>query len=219
LRADASLQAVWPQHTIHIFEMAFTQHSILYLHGFLSSPQSVKARLLGDYLAAQQTPLHYAVPALPEEPGRALAAASAALAVERDAGRAVGLVGSSMGGFYATVLAQRHGLRAVLVNPSVLPHRYLHRYLGEMVNPYSGRRFTLDQRHVAELEAMAPGGIDHPDRLWLLAQSGDEVLDYRDAVNFYAGCRQTVEAGGDHMFQGFDRYLPDIIKFLQCAPE
>lgn len=192
---------------------------VLYLHGFISSPQSAKARAVVACAQALRPPLRVRVPALPEEPGRALAAAEVALQEELAAGAApLGLIGSSMGGFYATVLAQRYGLRAVLVNPAVNPQRYVRNHLGEHVNPYSGRRFRLDHSHVAELEALAPAAIAAPERLWLLAQTGDAVLDYRAAVDFYAGCRQTVESGGDHHFQGFERHLPAILNFLQCAP-
>lgn len=199
--------------------MSMPDTSILYLHGFISSPQSAKARSLSAYLGAHQPRWHCVIPALPEEPGRAFALAEAALQREREAGHNVlGVVGSSMGGFHATVLAERYGLRAVVINPAVRPHRHLARYLGEHDNPYTGRRFTIDQRHIAELEALEPPPPADPN-IWLLAQRGDEVLDCRDAVSFYAGCRQTVEEGGDHAFQGFDRYLPAIIKFLQCGAE
>ena len=188
--------------------------AIVYLHGFLSSPQSAKARLLGDFLR-DRADIEYRVPVLPEEPALALAAAEEAVLELRGAGVAsIGLVGSSMGGFYATVLALRHGLRAVLVNPSVAPQRRIRMYFGEQVNPYSGRRFTLDASHAALLAAVAPAAIEHPENLWLLAQAGDEVLDYREAERFYAGCRQTIEPGGDHQFQGFERHLPAVVDFL-----
>jgi predicted esterase YcpF (UPF0227 family) len=189
--------------------------AIVYLHGFLSSPQSAKARQLGDFLRTHKPAVDYVVPALPEEPGRGLAAAEQAILALRDAGvQPIGLVGSSMGGFYATVLAQRHGLRAVLVNPSVAPQRRIRMFYGEHVNPYSDRRFTLDANHAAELAAMAPATLDRPGDFWLLAQAGDEVLDYSEAERFYAGCRQTIEPGGDHQFQGFERHLPALFDFL-----
>ncbi len=189
--------------------------AIVYLHGFLSSPQSLKARLLGDFLRGLDSSVDYAVPALPEEPARALAAAEQAVLELRRAGaRSIGLVGSSMGGFYATVLALRHGLRAVLVNPSVAPQHRIRWFFGPQVNPYSGRQFTLDASHATELAAMAPVAIDRKDDFWLLAQCGDEVLDYREAESFYAGCRQTIEPGGDHQFQGFERHLPAVLEFL-----
>jgi len=193
--------------------------TLLYLHGFISSPQSAKARLVADYIATNFPAWRCRIPALPEQPGRALAAAEAALLEARAAGgEPLGLIGSSMGGFYATLLAVRHGLRAVLINPAVRPHRLLSHYLGEHDNPYTGRRFTLDERDVAELAALSTAPPASAN-LWLLAQRGDEVLDCEDAINFYAGCRQTVEPGGNHAFQGFARYLPDIVKFLQCRPE
>lgn len=189
--------------------------AIVYLHGFLSSPQSAKAQLTGDFLRARNAAIDYVVPALPEEPARALAAAEQAVLELRRAGvQPIGLIGSSMGGFYATVLALRYGLRAVLVNPSVAPQRRIRMLYGEHVNPYSGRRFTLDASHAAELAAVAPAAIDRVDDFWLLAQEGDEVLDYREAERFYAGCRQTIEPGGDHQFQGFERHLPALVEFL-----
>jgi uncharacterized protein len=192
-----------------------TTPAIIYLHGFLSSPQSAKARLVGDYLAIQPVAIDYSVPSLPEEPARALAAAEQALLAQRALNNGpVALIGSSMGGFYATILAQRYNLRAVLINPSVAPQRRIHEYFGAQQNPYSGRRFVLDASDADELAKMAPRPCHTPDNFWLLVQRGDEVLDYREAVQFYAGCKQTVEPGGDHQFQGFERYLPDAIDFL-----
>lgn len=189
--------------------------AIVYLHGFLSSPQSAKARLTGDFLRGRNPDVDYVVPALPEEPARALAAAEqSVLELQRAGAQSIGLIGSSMGGFYATVLALRHGLRAVVVNPSVAPQYRIRWFFGPQVNPYSGRHFTLDDSHAAELASMAPAAIDRVDDFWLLAQRGDEVLDYREAERFYAGCRQTIEPGGDHQFQGFERHLPAVLEFL-----
>lgn len=189
----------------------------IYLHGFLSSPSSRKAGLTAAYLQDHHPEIELQIPPLSENPELALAAAEAALRPAADAGRRVGLIGSSMGGFYATVLAERYRLRAVLINPSVLPHRRVSALFGEHVNPYSGRRFILHQGHADALRDMAPPAIS-PSRYWLLVQSGDEVLDYREAVAYYAGSRQTVEEGGDHLFQGLERHLPEVVKFLQCGP-
>lgn len=189
----------------------------IYLHGFLSSPGTLKARQLGEYLCAQAIPADLRIPSLPDEAPLALAAAEATLRSALATTAHVALLGSSMGGFYATILAQRYDLRAVLINPAVAPQRLIHRYLGRNRNPYTGREFTLDETQMALLEAMQPQLLK-PDLFWLLAQTGDEVLDYREAVAFYARCKQTVEAGGDHQFRGFERHLPALIKFLQCAP-
>ncbi len=187
---------------------------LIYLHGFLSSPGTRKAALLADYLRVEQLPIELQIPALPDQPAAALAAAETAIAVARAAGReSIGLIGSSMGGFYATLLAQREGLRAVLINPAVMPQRLIAAYLGNQRNPYTGVEFALTLADVEVLQRMNPT-LERPELFWLLLQSGDEVLDYRDAVNFYAGCRQTVEAGGDHQFRHFERYLPDVVNFL-----
>lgn len=191
----------------------------IYLHGFLSSPRSAKAEQLVQFIQTHNLPIDCRAPELLEEPHLALAAAETAIQQARAENTVVGLIGSSMGGFYATVLAERYAVRAVLINPSVYPHLRLREYLqingSEMVNPYSGRRFTLGQRDIDALVAMQPDSLANIENYWLLAQTGDEVLDYRDAVAYYAGCKQTIEAGGDHQFQNFTRYLPELVNFLQ----
>lgn len=188
---------------------------IIYLHGFLSSPGTFKASQCADYLRAQVLPIDFRIPLLRDEAPLAFAAAENVVRSAREQSDTVALIGSSMGGFYATILAQRYRLRAALINPAVAPHRLLHRHLGANRNPYTGHEFVLDATHAAYLEQIAPAAIAAPQLFWLLAQTGDEVLDYRDAVEFYAGCKQTIEAGGDHQFQNFERYLPELINFLQ----
>lgn len=187
--------------------------TLIYLHGFLSSPLSAKATLTRDWLAAQRLPIAFEVPTLGDLPEQALTVAARAVETALQRGP-VGLIGSSMGGYFATLLAERFDLRAVLVNPSARPHRRIDRYFGLNTNPYTGAQFVLDVSHARWLEQQLPATID-PARYWLLTQMGDEVLDYREAVEFYAGCRQTVEPGGNHQFPGFERYLPEIVEFLQ----
>ncbi len=195
----------------------------VYLHGFLSSPRSAKAQQLIGFLKSYDMPVDCRVPELPEEPQLALAAAEAAIKQACAECAVVGLIGSSMGGFYSTVLAERYGLRSVLINPSVLPHLRFAEFIresgGDMVNPYTGRRFCLGARDVDALAAMVPEKLTQLERYWLLVQTGDEVLDYRDAVAYYAGCKQTIEEGGDHQFQGFVRHLPELVKFLQYSKD
>lgn len=192
----------------------------VYLHGFLSSPRSVKAQQLVQYVRTAQLPVECMVPELPEEPHLAFAAAETTLVQAREKSARVCLLGSSMGGFYATVLAERHALRAVLINPAVRPANFMANSVSdsgtEMVNPYTGRSFTLTRRDIDLLRAIEPAPLTRPDNYWLLAQMGDEVLDYRNAVELYAGCKQTIEAGGDHAFQGFERYLPEIANFFRA---
>ena len=123
------------------------------------------------------------------------------------------VVGSSLGGFYATVAAERYGVAAVLVNPAIQPDESLRDYAGIQTNLYTGESFDVTAAHFRELRAMRVDRITRPERYWLLVQSGDEVLDYRQAVAFYAGAWQLVQGGGDHAFEGFDAQIPAILRF------
>jgi predicted esterase YcpF (UPF0227 family) len=194
----------------------------IYLHGFLSSPRSIKARQLAGFIHSHHLPVECRIPEIPEEPHLAFAAVENAIEQACDENSTVGLLGSSLGGFYATVFAERYNLRAVLINPSVYPHLRFNEFIrstdGEMTNPYTGRRFNLSENDLRALAAHAPEKLKKPENYWLLAQTGDEVLDYRDAAAYYAGCKQTIEEGGDHAFQDFERHLPAIANFLQYAP-
>ncbi len=183
---------------------------IVYLHGFNSSPASGKAKVLGEYMASLGRQADYLCPALPNSPGEAIAYIEAELAQCRGP---VTLVGSSLGGFYATHLAEKHNWKAVLVNPAVHAHTLLRSALGPQTNWHNGEKWVLTTQHLAELAAMDVQAITRPERYLLLAQTGDEVLDYRDAVAYYAGATQIIEDGGDHGFAGFDRHFQTILDF------
>jgi len=181
---------------------------ILYLHGFRSSPQSFKARAVGEAMAARGRGGDFFCPDLSHEPRRAMAQAEAILALRPD----LTLVGSSLGGFYATWLAERYGRPAVLVNPAVVAHLTLADYVGPQTHLYSGEVFDFTLDHVAQLQGFEVAKLT-PARYWLLVEEGDEVLDYRQAVARYAGARQTVLAGGDHSFTRFVEFVPQILEF------
>lgn len=183
--------------------------TIVYLHGFVSSPLSKKAVMLGDYVRNVVSGIDYAVPAMHHRPSRAIEEARAACARVDPSG--LTLVGSSLGGFYATVLAERLGCRAALLNPAVRPHTHFHKYLGPQRNVYTGEEFLLTQEHVEELAAMQPAAITRPERYWLFVETGDEVLDYREAVAFYEGALHTVVRGGDHTLVSFPEHVPEIV--------
>lgn len=134
-------------------------------------------------------------------------------ALVREAPAPVCVVGSSLGGFYATVAAERHGVRAVLINPAVQPDVDLRDHAGVQTNLHTGASFNVTAAHFDELRAMRVDRISRPDRYFLLVQTGDEVLDYRQAVAFYAGACQFVQGGGDHAFAGFDAQVPAILAF------
>jgi len=185
--------------------------TLVYLHGFVSSPQSRKAVMLGDYVRRCMTGLDYRVPELHHRPKQAVGEVEGACAgIARED---LTLVGSSLGGFYATVVAERLGCRAALLNPAVHPHRHFARYLGQQRNLYTGEEFELTWEHVSELHALDVVAITRPERYWLLVETGDEVLDYRDATAFYAGALQEVIRGGDHAMGSFPEYVPDIVEW------
>lgn len=187
--------------------------TLVYLHGFISAPQSRKATLLGEFIANYAPDVTYRVPQLHHRPSRAMV----------EVGQACGdvpaadltLVGSSLGGFYATVAAERLGCRAALLNPAVHPHRHFERYLGPQRNLYTGEEFTLTEAHVEDLREMDPPAITRPERYWLFVETGDEVLDYREAVAFYAGALQEVTRGGDHSLVTFPERIPDIVDWAR----
>ena len=185
---------------------------LIYIHGFLSSPLSAKALEVRNFIDANEIDIDYRVPALSDYPGESFRQLTELL--ETNAGRRIALIGSSMGGFMATALAQRYDVKAVLVNPAVRPSELIHSVLGENINPYTGNRFVLTESHVEELRALEAETPRAPQNLLLLVQTGDETLDYRRAVDYYRDCRQVVEEGGDHRFQDFERHLPAVFQFL-----
>ncbi len=184
---------------------------IVYLHGFNSSPSSGKARQLGDYMASLGRLDEYYCPALPNSPREAIIKIESTLA--RSQPGSVTLVGSSLGGFYATYLAEKNAWKAVLVNPAVHAHKLLRVALGTQTNWHTGKKWVLTEAHLAELAALDVVHPTCPERYLLMLQTGDKVLDYRDALSYYAGTRHIVEAGGDHGFTGFERHLPLILDF------
>ncbi|NLR76618.1 YqiA/YcfP family alpha/beta fold hydrolase [Leeia aquatica] len=189
---------------------------LIYLHGFQSSPRSWKAVQLGQYLAGQARS-DYRVPALPSRP---MAAADALTQLIEAQQTPLCLIGSSLGGFYSLWLAERYGLPAILINPGIHAARDLGRFQGHNVNPYTGEHYTLNELDLAVWQAMEVP-VTRPERYWLMTQEGDEVLNYREGVSKLAGARQTVEAGGDHSFVGFERFFPEILTFAEqyaCLP-
>ena len=138
--------------------------------------------------------------------------------IEQQPSRRIGLVGSSMGGFMATVLAERYGLHAVLINPLVNAERLFTSALGQHTNPYTNVSFELNLGHVDELQQLTVKKLTKPENMLVLLQTGDETLDYRLAVDYYHGCQQMVEQGGNHRFVDYQQHLPNVINFLALKP-
>ncbi len=189
--------------------------SILYIHGFNSAPSSKKACQLVEVMQQIGLAGQLRVPALHHHPRQAIAQLEADIA-ELESPL---LVGSSLGGYYATHLAERHGLKALLINPAVNPHQLFDGYLGPQKNLYTGETWELTHDHVqalAELEVAAPTDAARY-QVWL--QTADETLDYRRAEQFYRACALRIQAGGDHSFQGFAERLPALLSFAGIDPQ
>jgi predicted esterase YcpF (UPF0227 family) len=179
---------------------------IVYLHGFNSSPHSHKAQVMQRYMAERGLVGEFVCPALPPRGSDAIRAIEPLLAKKPC------LVGSSLGGFYATHLAEEHALRAVLINPAIDPHIGLRAYLGPQKNLYTGEPYELTEEHLQQWRALYAPRIT-PSRYLLLVETGDEVLDYRQAVQRYAGAQQVVIEGGDHSLRSFPEQLERILRF------
>jgi predicted esterase YcpF (UPF0227 family) len=186
---------------------------LLYIHGFNSSPGSDKARQTEEWLALNHPDISFVCPFLSPFPLLAMAELEAAMADQP----VLGLIGSSMGGFYATWLANKYDRPAVLVNPAVAPWQGRVYLLGDQENYHSGEVHHIEQKHLDQLEQFEVATLSEPSQLMVLVQTGDEVLDYRQAVAKYADCELVVEQGGDHGFQGYENHLPDIMSFLLSA--
>lgn len=183
---------------------------LIYLHGFNSSAQSHKAQVLAGYLQAHGLGARYACPVLPPLAGEAIKAIEAVVA--RHAGKPLCFVGSSLGGYYATHLAEKHAARAVLLNPAIDPHVGLRDFLGMQKNLHTGEPYELTAAHLQAWERLWVPRIT-PERYLVIVETGDEVLDYRRALERYAGAEHIVVQGGDHSLVSFPQHLPRIVRF------
>ncbi len=190
---------------------------LLYLHGFRSSPQSTKAKKVAAWVAKHRPDLVWWCPQLPASPAAAMAEVLAAVAAWPQTRMAV--IGSSLGGFYATSVAERCACRAVLLNPAVDPARDLAAAVGTTTAWHSDDPFVFRAEYVDELRAVAPPArLSDLERYFAVIAKGDEVLSWREMVARYAGCTQLVLEGSDHALSDFDDQLPRVLAFLGLAP-
>lgn len=190
-----------------------TPQHIVYLHGFASSSQSEKALLVRDYFQ-QHLPQHrLSVPDLPYTPAEAWQELQL-LCVQQPPQL---IIGSSLGGFLATALAEQYGCRAVLINPAVRPHLLLQQHLGRYYHPVRQQHYEVRAEHLPLLQDLQVQQLRRPSQYLVLLQSGDEVLDYRQALDFYQQCQTDVQEGGDHSYQNLQSRLADIVNFGQLA--
>ncbi|BCO26478.1 hypothetical protein MIZ03_1361 [Rhodoferax lithotrophicus] len=189
---------------------------LLYLHGFRSSPSSAKAQKTAAAVASRHPGVTWLCPALPPSPRQAMNEVLQAVADWPHESMAV--MGSSLGGFYATWLAERLGCKAVLLNPAVHPARDLAAQIGEHTLWHDPQQhFTFDQSHVDELKAQEIARISLPGRYFAVIAKGDEVLDWREMLAHYPGATVKLLPGGDHALSDFDQHLDQALDFLQLA--
>ena len=189
---------------------------LLYLHGFRSSPRSFKAQRMQAWMQAHRPGVQWWCPQLPPSPREAMATLEAGIAGWPAGTMAV--VGSSLGGFYATVVAERHGCRAVVLNPAVDPARDLAAYIGEQTAFHDpAERFFFRAGFVDELRELAVPAITRPGRYMAVVAKGDELLDWREMSARYAGTHLRLLEGSDHALSDFDDHLPHILRFLELC--
>ena len=186
--------------------------SIVYIHGFNSSPQSHKAQLFKNWMNATHPDITLHIPALKPYPLDAIAQLEELTNLNKNN---TGFIGSSLGGFYAVHLAEKFNAPAVLINPSVKPFETLSRYLGENENFHTQERYTLTQQHVDDLRSLFVPQPTNTEKLLLLTQTGVETLDYREGTAHFHTSPAIIEYGGDHAFQNAERHFPFMLKFLQ----
>lgn len=189
-----------------------TRH-VLYLHGFASSSQSEKALLVKQFFQQHLPEIQLHIPDLPYTPVEAWAEIQQL--IERHSPSAV--IGSSLGGFLATRVSEQCQIPAALINPAVAPHRLLANHLGRYYHPVRQQHYDVTDAHLPYLASLMVTPLTSPNLCFVLLQTGDEVLDYREAVQYYQGSTVDVQVGGDHSYQDLTSRLWDIVNFCQLA--
>ncbi|MEL0636167.1 MULTISPECIES: YqiA/YcfP family alpha/beta fold hydrolase [Marinomonas] len=195
-------------------------NSLLYIHGFNSSEQSHKASVLSDAMKRHALSGELLSPRLPWQPAKAIALLEDIITsrLSAEGASSITLIGSSLGGFYASYLAEKFQIKAILVNPAVQASSLLVDHIGPQHNPYTDERYELTLAHMDELAALIVE-CPTPDLYWLMLQEGDDVLDYREALKaFPKTIRLTHEEKGNHRFVGFERFGDDILRFAGIIP-
>ncbi len=186
---------------------------IIYLHGFKSSPQSLKAKQTKAYIEAHHPEIEIIMPQLPNHPEEVAALLRQLIDHYKD--NLLGFIGSSLGGYFSVWCAQQTGLPAVLINPAAYPYILLEDYQGKHEHPYTKTEFEVTPCFNQHLRDFDVSNVDDLE-LWLLLQTEDETLNYQNAVDKYKGSKMTIEEGGNHSFENFERFLPEIIEYLSA---
>ncbi|GHE84312.1 YqiA/YcfP family alpha/beta fold hydrolase [Thalassotalea profundi] len=185
--------------------------NILYIHGFNSSPQSLKAQQTKQYLSEYFPDINFYCPQIKSSPTAAIAQLTQIL---KSNSGTWSIMGSSLGGYFSTYLSEKYQYPAVIINPAVRPFELLNDYLGEQTNPYTNEVYTVTEQYIDDLKALEQQEITKKHYL-VMVQTGDEVLDYQQAVNKYQQCQLIVQQGGDHSFVNYSELLPKIAQFFK----
>lgn len=199
--------------------------TLIYLHGFNSSPDSHKAQLSKRYFERHWPELNLEIPKLSPEPSKAMLSVKQ-LVSGRGLENIDGFIGSSLGGYYSLYLMSQYialkpSLKTVLINPALKPYELLKDYLGENTNYYSGETYTVLPKHMDELKSLDITGAQkvefvNSEQVFVLTQTGDEVLPFQQALDCLGQAKVWVQAGGDHAFVNYEKVLPAIQSFLMC---
>lgn len=187
---------------------------ILYIHGFNSSPKSMKAVQTKQYFEENFPKISFHCPQIASSPNGAIEQLDHIIAEHKNDQWL--LLGSSLGGYFSTYFAEKYQLKAVLINPAVKPYLLLSDIIGEQTNPYTGEVYQVTTDYIEHLKVLDIEKIEQNNYL-VMVQTGDEVLDYRQATDKYAQSTLIVQEGGDHSFINFEQMLPDIVKFFQLT--
>ncbi len=190
---------------------------ILHIHGFNSSPLSTKAEQSRKFFTLHFPEVVFHCPQLATSPAQAIRQLEQ-LIEQTSGNNSWFLIGSSLGGYFARYLSQKYQLPAVLINPVVKPYELLVDYLGEQCNPYTHITYQVTPHHMQQLKALKVNKPmlegEQKNNYLVMVQTGDEVLDYQQAVDEYQHCTMIVEKGGDHSFVHFDKKLTTIAEFF-----
>ena len=192
-----------------------TNINILYLHGFNSSPQSLKAQQTQQYFAKHYPKITVITPQLLTSPNWAKAQLDEIITSDEKAQWLV--MGSSLGGYFATYLAEKYSLSAVLINPAVKPYQLLNDYLGEQINPYTQEVYQFTENFISDLKALEQNQLDDKNNYLVMVQTADEVLNYQQALEKYKNKELLIQQGGDHSFIDYDKMLPKIADFFKLV--
>lgn len=188
---------------------------VLYLHGFLSSPNSIKAQATKRYFKQHYPEVVMHIPALSNYPAKVEAQLLALLEQNPQLlNDGLRVIGSSMGGYLSTYLIEKFAGKAVLINPAVRPYELLRGFIGQHTNPYTGETFEIVESDMAAIKKLAVSQLKNPSCYRVMLQTGDETLDYKLAEQNYAQSHLIIEQGGDHSFVGYEQHLPVIAEFL-----